>query len=91
MSLGHKQTPYFFNNHINIILLFHLVSLQSGTTPSRSSDHIFYAYSSPLRATYPMNLIALDLMILIILGEAYKLQISMYFNFFQPFCASPPF
>ena len=31
MSVVQKQTPYFFNSHFNIIILIHLVILQSVT------------------------------------------------------------
>jgi hypothetical protein len=51
------------------------LGLPSGLFPSRYPTKILYTFLfSPIRATYSAHLIFLDLIILFILGEEYKLR-----------------
>jgi hypothetical protein len=69
----------------NLILSTHLrQGLPSGLLPSGFSTNILYAIVfSPIRATWPTHLILLDFIVLIIIGEEYKL--------WGPLIRSPPF
>jgi hypothetical protein len=49
------------------------LGLPSGLFPSGFSTNILYTFLVPSRVTCPAHLILLDLIILIILGEGYKL------------------
>jgi hypothetical protein len=54
----------------------------SGLFPSGFPPNNLYAFLfSPIRATWPTDLILLDLIILIILGEEYRSQSSSLYNF----------
>jgi hypothetical protein len=69
-----------------LILFTHLrLGLPSGLFPSGFHTNILYAFLlSPIRTTCSAHLIVLDLIILIILGEEYKLWSSTLCSFLQP-------
>jgi hypothetical protein len=64
-----------------LILSTHLrLGLHCGLFPSGFATNILYAFISLIRVTYPAHLTLLDLIILIILGEEYKLRSFTYRN-----------
>jgi hypothetical protein len=73
----HTISSYVSKIHFNvdphISLGFH-----SGLFPSGFPTNILYAFFSPIRDTCPADLILLDLIILIILGEVMKLLIKRF-------------
>jgi hypothetical protein len=75
----HTTGSYLSTTHLHL-------GLPSGLFPSGFPTNILYAFlfSSSIRATYPAHLSLHDLIILVILGEEYKLQSSSLCSFLQP-------
>jgi hypothetical protein len=82
----YNSPSYFSKIHFNIIPHLRL-SLPSDLLPSGFPTKILFA---PIRSTCPTNLILLELIILIILGEEYKLWNSALCSFFTIPSTHPP-
>jgi hypothetical protein len=77
----HNTPNYSSKIQFSILSTDLRLGLHSGLFPSGIRPNILYAFRfSSFRATCPLNLILLDFIILIILGEAYKLRNSSNFK-----------
>jgi len=82
-----QSTTYYTISLVSIpVILPNLIlGLPNALVSSRFRNKILYAFPiSPIRATYSVNLILLDLITVIILGEAYKLWSSPLCNVLHP-------
>jgi hypothetical protein len=82
-----NTTPSYLSPRFVLILSTHLrLGLPSGQFPSGFPTNNLYAFLfSLIRATFPVHLIVVDLIILIILGEKYKSRSSSLCS-----CLHPP-
>jgi hypothetical protein len=83
LNLVSTTPSYISKIHFNIMQS--RIRHNSGLFPSGFPTNILYTFLSyPFRTTYPAHLAILDLIILIILGEEYKLWSSSLCSFLQP-------
>jgi hypothetical protein len=89
-SIQPKQTNPIPLIHILILSTHLCLGLRSGLFPSGFPTNILYEFLSPsTHVTCPAHLILLNLIILSVLGEDYKLRSSSLCNFLQPPVTSP--
>jgi hypothetical protein len=80
-TVSYLRYIFMLSTHIRVHL-----RLPSGLSPCIFPTNLLYAFLFS-RSTFPINLIVLDLTILIILVEEYKLRISLW-SFLQPHVTS---